>query len=370
MSVIYRPVHWNRQKKLYDSTFAAILAAGFGTYMAVSWVLNPNLTIETLLIRGFAVSAFLLLHVILCIGPLARLNPRFLPLLYNRRHLGVTMFVLALAHGGLATFQFHALGDENPFVSIFTAYARDYNVFASGSSIAQFPFEPFGVAALLILFVMAATSHDFWLRNLGASVWKHLHMGVYLAYGLLLVHVAYGALQSERNPLYIAALGGGFLVVAALHVLAYRKEFRMDRAVAENPESDGYVRACAAGKLKDGVGKVAVVNGERLAVFRNGDRVHAFSNVCRHQGGPIGEGRIVDGCVTCPWHGWQYKPEDGASPPPFKEVISTFRTRVFDGYVYIHPEPNPLGSNCPGAELFRPHIATCEVKCHELNPTV
>ena len=35
--------------------------------------------------------------MILSIGPLARLDRRFLPLLYNRRHLGVTMFVLALA---------------------------------------------------------------------------------------------------------------------------------------------------------------------------------------------------------------------------------------------------------------------------------
>jgi len=36
-----------------------------------------------------------LLHIILSIGPLCRLDSRFLPLLYNRRHLGVTMFLLS-----------------------------------------------------------------------------------------------------------------------------------------------------------------------------------------------------------------------------------------------------------------------------------
>ena len=46
-------------------------------------------------------------------------------------------------------------------------------------------------------------------------------------------------------------------------------------------------------------------------------RIFALSNVCRHQGGPLGEGRILAGCLTCPWHGYQYHVEDGCSPPPF-----------------------------------------------------
>ncbi len=31
-----------------------------------------------------------------------------------------------------------------------------------------------------------------------------------------------------------------------------------------------------------------------------------ISNVCQHQNGPLGEGEIIDGCITCPWHGFQY----------------------------------------------------------------
>ena len=145
--------------------------------LAVQAALRPELTIETLLIRALGAAAFTLLHVILCIGPLARLDRRFLPLLYNRRHLGVMMFTLALGHGVFSIVQFHALGTLNPLVSVLVSNPRY-------ATIGQLPFQPFGLAALVILFVMAATSHDFWLHNLTAPVWKALHMCVYVAYAL------------------------------------------------------------------------------------------------------------------------------------------------------------------------------------------
>ena len=81
---------------------------------------------------------------------------------------------------------------------------------------------------------------------------------------------------------------------------------------------------------------VEVRRGERIAVFRYANRVSAVSNVCKHQGGPLGEGRIVDGCITCPWHGFQYRPDTGTSPPPFAEKIATYRTKIVDGVVFVH----------------------------------
>ena len=49
-------------------------------------------------IRAFGSATFLMLTAILAIGPLTRLDPRFLPLLYNRRHFGVLTFCVALTH--------------------------------------------------------------------------------------------------------------------------------------------------------------------------------------------------------------------------------------------------------------------------------
>jgi hypothetical protein len=99
MSVQYQAVGWNRQKRIYDTVLAASIVLYLAVFTGLGAVIHASATIETLLIRALGTAALLLLHVILCIGPLCRLNQRFLPLLYNRRHLGVSMFLLGLAHG-------------------------------------------------------------------------------------------------------------------------------------------------------------------------------------------------------------------------------------------------------------------------------
>src|SRR5690242_3921143 len=123
MSARYQAIGWNRQKKIYDGVLAAFVLLYLGIFLGAA-VTHPNATIETLLIRALGTCAFLLLHIVLAIGPLCRIDPRFLPLLYNRRHLGVTTFLLGAGHGIFATVQFHALGDTRPIVSVFTANQR------------------------------------------------------------------------------------------------------------------------------------------------------------------------------------------------------------------------------------------------------
>ena len=99
MGHAYKAVGWNRQKKIYDFTLLGLVLLAASVFGTVTALRHPDTTAETFIIRFTSVAAFLLLHVILAIGPLARLDARFLPLLYNRRHLGVTMALLALVHG-------------------------------------------------------------------------------------------------------------------------------------------------------------------------------------------------------------------------------------------------------------------------------
>lgn len=339
MSHQYQAIGWNRQKKIYDATVAGGVLLYLAIFIALGAWLHPQATAETLLIRGLGTGAFLLLHIVLCIGPLCRLDPVFLPLLYNRRHLGVTTFLLGAGHGIFAIVQFHALGDTPPLVSLFVSNPRY-------SSLSQFPFETLGLFALVILFVMAATSHDFWLRNLSAPVWKRLHMLVYLAYALLVAHVALGALQSEKSPWLAATLFAGVLVVCGLHLAAAIKTARMDlerTALA----ADGFVSAGKALEIPDGRARVRCISGERVAIFRNGNAISAVSSVCQHQNGPLGEGRILKGCIVCPWHGYEYRVETGASPPPFTERVPIFATKIVDGEVFVHPTPRAPGSIVP-----------------------
>ena len=289
MSVQYQPIGWNRQKRIYDSVLAASVLLYLALFVGLGALVHPNATAETLLIRGFGTAALLLLHVILCIGPLGRLDRRFLPLLYNRRHLGVTMFLLGLSHGVFSIVQFHGFGDIHPLVSLFVSNSRY-------GSLADFPFQPLGFFALLILFLMASTSHDFWLHNLSAPVWKKLHMLVYAAYALLIGHVTLGALQSETSPVLAAVLGVGLATVLSLHVAAALKEQRVDEAPV-TPGSEGFVEVCAVDKIPENRAVVVSLSGERVAVFKYGGKVSAISNVCRHQNGPLGEGRILDGML-------------------------------------------------------------------------
>src|SRR5271166_7202292 len=260
MSVQYAAVSWNRQKKIYDATLVLLLVLYICLFVGVGAWRNPNATAETLLIRALGTAAFLLLTVVLCIGPLARLDGRFLPLLYNRRHLGVTTFLVGLAHGAFALFQFHALGNVNPLVSLFISNPRY-------GSVADFPFQALGFFALIILFLMAATSHDFWLHNLSAPTWKRIHMAVYLAYALLVAHVVVGALQSDTNAALAVALGAGLVIVATLHLAAGVKERRVDGLIAR-ANQDGFVAVCEVDDIPEKRGKVISVGGERVAVFR------------------------------------------------------------------------------------------------------
>lgn len=353
MSVGYVPIQWNRHKRIYDAS----VAVGVVLYLGAFWLGGKTLFAgrnaiqdEILLMRALGTCAFLLLHIILCIGPLARLDRRFLPLLYNRRHLGVATFVVASGHAALVVGFYHGFGKVNPLVSLLTSNTNF-------SSLTAFPFQILGLVAWLILFLMAVTSHDFWLRNLGAGTWKRLHMCVYGAYALLVLHVALGILQAQRSPWLAVLVGGGVVLVVLLHLVAGRREQRHDQRGAGRAAS-GSSRCVDVGTVDDLADQrgstVTIGEGERIALFRHNGCISAVTNVCAHQGGPLGEGKIIDGCITCPWHGWQYRPGDGQSPPPFTEKIATYRVRVIGRRIEVDPTPLPPGTLVEPARFEEP----------------
>lgn len=347
MSVSYRAVQWNPAKKAYDRRLAFAIAG----YLAVFFIAAAT-AFETspliLAMRAFGTGAIALLVFILSIGPLARFSPRVAPLLYNRRHLGVAMFLMALAHAVLATLWYHGFGVLEPLTSILT----------SGSpfeGVAQIPFQPLGLAALLILFAMAATSHDFWLRNLSPRVWKALHLGVYVAFTLLVAHVALGVLQDAVWPGFAWILAAATTWIVGIHIAAGVQEWRADRR-SRMLTADGWVRV---GEVNDVVAETAegqakavlIDECRKVAVFRENDAFSAISGVCAHQGGPLGEAKVVDGCVTCPWHGYQYLASNGQSPPPFFEKIPTYELRIEGRTLYVHPQAKPPGTPLPPCRM-------------------
>ncbi|HRH50819.1 MAG TPA: ferric reductase-like transmembrane domain-containing protein [Panacibacter sp.] len=341
MGASYSAVGWNRQKKIYDWFIFGFCVLYLATFVVLTAIFNPDYTFETVLIRATSTLAVLMLHVILSIGPLTRINKKSLPLLYNRRHLGVTMFCIILIHGAFGMLQFHALGNVNPFVSLFISNT-DYG------SLADFPFQALGFFALLIFFLMAITSHDFWLHNLSPKVWKTLHMFVYPAYFLVVMHVMLGVIQYETNPVFIIVMIAGAITLITLHLIAGLKEVKKDN-IEYKLKQDGFVFVCGVNEIEESRAKIFCIDKERIAVYRNENKLYAIHNVCKHQGGPLGEGKILDGCITCPWHGYQYLPQNGQSPPPFKEMVNTYDVKITDGKVWLNPNAYAEGTERSGA---------------------
>ncbi len=51
--------------------------------------------------------------------------------------------------------------------------------------------------------------------------------------------------------------------------------------------------------------------GASVLLARSGGQLLALANTCSHAGGPLDEGEVADGCVTCPWHGSTFRLDDG-----------------------------------------------------------
>ncbi|MBR0656160.1 Rieske 2Fe-2S domain-containing protein [Plastoroseomonas arctica] len=335
MSVRYGVVGWTPAKRWYDAVLLGAIALYLVGYTELAPMLVPEsraLDGQSLRIKAFGSAAFLLLTFALAIGPLARLDRRFLPLLYNRRHLGVMTFALALAHA-LEVLGWHfAFSPTPPLVA---ALSSEPGLGTWPGT----PFVPFGILALLILFALAATSHDFWLNFLTPPVWKALHLGIYLAYAAAVAHQVFGYFLAAANPGFVGVTVASAGLLLGLHLAAGLRGRRAPILGAE------WVRAAAAADIPEGGAVVVeVAAGEPVAIFRNEGQLSAVSNLCAHQNGPLGEGRVVDGCITCPWHGFQYRLADGCAPAPYTEKLATYRLRVEGGEVFLDVRACPPGT--------------------------
>ena len=85
----------------------------------------------------------------------------------------------------------------------------------------------------------------------------------------------------------------------------------------------GRVSEFAAGR-----GRMVTVNGRHVAVFRLGDEFFALDNMCLHRGGPLCDGEIQNGVVTCPWHFWSYHIRTGMMVQDPRVGVSKHDVRI------------------------------------------
>jgi len=333
MAERFRLIAWTRRKLFYDAIVIVATALFAAAHLSIAIASGADFDRQALA-RALGATALFLVCIALLIGPLARIAPKiFLPALFNRRHLGVIAFLFMSAH--VALF----LSDPSA-----APLAEDFSIqrlsapFENGA-LGEAPFRLFGLAAFAIFGLMAVTSHDFWLARLGPPSWKRLHMGVYAAFALALLHVAAGIIQTGKDAaLLLAGAGAAAAAAGGLHLLSGLAPKGPPRA--RRGRRTAWLDAGPADAVPVGRAKIVrLPEGREAAIFRTTEGFFALSNACSHQMGPLGEGCVRDGYVRCPWHGYEFDLQTGRAPAPFKDSVPAYRLRVDGGRLLISPEP-------------------------------
>lgn len=96
------------------------------------------------------------------------------------------------------------------------------------------------------------------------------------------------------------------------------------------------VCVAAAGDIPPGSMIYVEIDGLPIALANVDGVIYAFSDSCRHEGGPLSSGVLIGETVTCPWHGWTYNVRTGkAIVPPIGIRIPTYETRIDDDSIFV-----------------------------------
>ena len=78
------------------------------------------------------------------------------------------------------------------------------------------------------------------------------------------------------------------------------------------------------------------VEGVPVVVARTQDTVSAILGTCPHMGAPLAEGELTRGCVRCPWHGSEFRLDDGTVVHgPATASVETLETSVVDERLWV-----------------------------------
>lgn len=95
------------------------------------------------------------------------------------------------------------------------------------------------------------------------------------------------------------------------------------------------------GEIPVGGSKVCEVAGRIVAVFNDGQRYHAIDDLCPHMGASLGSGPMTEGMVTCPWHAWRFRLDDGSWCDNPNLKVEVFEVRVSGDVIEAKVTPPP-----------------------------
>jgi nitrite reductase (NADH) small subunit/3-phenylpropionate/trans-cinnamate dioxygenase ferredoxin subunit len=119
----------------------------------------------------------------------------------------------------------------------------------------------------------------------------------------------------------------------------------MESATPTGDARSEFQTVCKVSDLAEGEGKTVEVGGKLIALFLTEGRYHALDDLCPHMGASLSGGWVENGTVTCPWHAWRFRLEDGAWCSVPKLKVGCYAVRVVGDEVQVQvpgrPAPNP-----------------------------
>jgi nitrite reductase/ring-hydroxylating ferredoxin subunit/uncharacterized membrane protein len=139
-------------------------------------------------------------------------------------------------------------------------------------------------------------------------------------------------------PLAFALSIAGFLVMNAGAYVGGDVVYTLGNMVSRHawrPAGSKWASIVVEGELQDGAPTKAMMGTQPLLLVKDGTTVHALHDTCAHAGGPLHEGRLVDGCIECPWHQSRYRLRDGRhvqGPTTFDQPLYEVRSAEGGGW--------------------------------------
>ena len=89
-----------------------------------------------------------------------------------------------------------------------------------------------------------------------------------------------------------------------------------------------FVKVASVSRLSPGSVMEASVGDGYYAICNVDGRISALSGTCPHRGGPLGQGAVNGGNLTCPWHAWEFDCHTGANDYDPAVKVATFPVQV------------------------------------------
>jgi NAD(P)H-dependent nitrite reductase small subunit len=103
--------------------------------------------------------------------------------------------------------------------------------------------------------------------------------------------------------------------------------------------TESFVPVAKVADVQPGSGTTVVVDNREIALFNVGGTFYALDNNCPHSGGPLAEGWLDGDTITCPWHAWCFRLDDGRMTLGDYATVDVFDVRVEGDEVLLSRVP-------------------------------